>query len=452
MTINNLPATLQSIIQEGYLQREWEDVLRALVGFRSIADKEIFPVGIGETITKTRPGLVAPNLTPLAPAANSDITGGITPNNYAVEQFTLTVNNYAFAQFELNIVTSKVAIQEQFLLNAKQLGYSAMLGLDQLAQQTLFNAYMGGNTRVTTTLSAAGTAIHVDDIRGFRTVFNSAGVPTAVSSTYPMNVTVGSDVYSLVGTVADGSNVSTAPGGISGTLTFASDVTIADGTAGNSVISATGASIVRPSENSDPAAGVSNTSLITTSLYNSGRLSLSNLIQGVATLRANAVPTDEDGYYVCFADPFHFAGLYGDPAFQQFFRGRPDGMEYRRGLINDVMGLKVFETNVNPIQPSLGQGPIHRSILCGQGALIESDYTASGYAGVELGGEEDLIEIFDGVAHVVREPLDPLKQVVTQTCAYLGGFVCGTDMTANPTTIPTANNAFYKRAVIFETL
>ena len=68
------------------------------------------------------------------------------------------------------------------------------------------------------------------------------------------------------------------------------------------------------------------------------------------------------------------------------------------------------------------------------------------------GNDPDLFSIFDGIAHITREPLDALKQVVTQSWTYIGGFVVPTDITATPTTIPTASNARYKRGVILESL
>jgi len=452
MGINNLPASLQSIIQLNYLEREWQDTLRADMGFRAIADREPFSVGIGETVTKTRPGLIVPNTTPVTPAANSDITSGITPSTYAIEQFTLGIAQYA-QSIPLNIVTSKVAIQEQFLLNAGQLGYAARLTLDLLALQALFNGYMGGNTRVITTLGSAGPTIHVDDIRGFQFTFNSAGQVVPVSSANPVNVVVNADVYSLTGAAADGSNISTASGGISGSLTFATNVSVADGTLGNSVISAVAPIVLRPSANNDPATGVGNSSLITQSLYNNGRMTLQMLVYARATLKASGVqPASDSGFYMCYADPYHFTGVYNDPAFQRFFIGREGTKEYRRGVVSEALGLMVLETNINPIQASLGQGPIHRAIVCGQGALIEGEYTTEGYAGDLAGGDEDMITVVDGIAHIVREPLDALKQVVTQSYAYIGGFTAPTDMTANPQTIPTASNASLKRAVILETL
>ena len=48
--------------------------------------------------------------------------------------------------------------------------------------------------------------------------------------------------------------------------------------------------------------------------------------------------------------------------------------------------------------------------------------------------------------------IDALKQVVTQSWSYIGGFVAPTDTTTNPNTIPTASNAALKRAIILESL
>jgi hypothetical protein len=58
--------------------------------------------------------------------------------------------------------------------------------------------------------------------------------------------------------------------------------------------------------------------------------------------------------------------------------------------------------------------------------------------------------VVDGIAHITREPMDALKQIVTTSWSYIGGFVCPTDTTANPSVLPTATNAAYKRAVIVE--
>jgi hypothetical protein len=164
--INNLPSSIQSVIQIGYLEHEFRKPLRAKLGFRAIADREDFPAALGETITKTRTGLLTAITSPLAPAANSDFTSGLTPQNYGVEQYILAINMFA-ANMQLNIATSKVAIDNLFLRNAYTLGEQAFRSVDTLAQSTIFSTYLGGNTRVRTTLGATGPTISVDDVRGF---------------------------------------------------------------------------------------------------------------------------------------------------------------------------------------------------------------------------------------------------------------------------------------------
>jgi len=452
MPINNLPAAIQSVIQQGYLEREFQTSLRAKLGFRAVAEWMDFPAEIGETITKTRPGLLPAITTPLPPAANSDITSGITGQNLNVEQFVLSVNQYAGNMY-LNTVTSRVALGNLFLKYAFTLAEQAARSIDILAQQTLFQAYVGGNTRVRVTLGAAATTISVDNIEGFRTTLNSEGQPVPVSSSDPVNVTVGSDVYSLVGFSADSTNVSTTPGGISGTLTFSTAVTVADGTANNPVVSAVAPYIMRPTNSSGVMAN--NVTAISSSDLNNGKLTMQMILTAKAQLSANGVlpVMDAGGLYVLYVDPFQATGLYNDPAFQRYQETRTKDMEYRKGVIAEILGVKIVETNINPIQASLGAGPIHRGILCGEGALVEGGFTRTGYEGAEKAGPDDeAITIVDGIAHITREPLDALKQVVTQSWSYIGGFVVPTDTTTDPSTIPTATNAAHKRAMIIESL
>lgn len=453
MALNNLPAALQSVIQTGFLEHQFGLPLKAKLGFRAIADREPFTANIGETITKTRTGLLQAVTTPMAPAANSDITSGLTPQNYSVEQYILSIAQYA-ANMQINIVTQKVAIADLFLRNAYTLGEQAFRSVDTIAQQTLFNTYMGGNTRVRTTLGAPAATIAVDDIRGFQNTLNSAGQVVAISVSNPVNVTVGSDVYSLTGSAADGSNVSTAPGGISGTLTFSGNVTVADGTAGNPVVSAVAPYVVRPSLTSNNTMAATTAAISAANDVNNGKLTMGMVLNAKATMSANGVPVvDATGMYHLYVDPLQATGLYSDPAFQQFFRGQVTTEEYRQGVVAELLGVRIEETNLNPVQTLAGVGTVRRGMLVGQGALVEGIFTNEAYgealAGVDA---DDMITIIDGIAHVTREPLDALKQVVTQTWSYIGGFVVPTDTTTNPATIPTASNAAAKRGVLIESL
>lgn len=454
MTMNNLPSSIQSVIQTGFLERRFREPLVAKLGFRDVADREPFLANIGETITKTRTGLLPAVTTPMAAASNTDITSGLTAQNYPVEQYILSVNQYS-ANMMLNVATSRVAIDSLFLRNAYTLGEQAIRSVDALAQQALFSAYLGGNTRVITTLSSAGPTVHVDDIRGFTTTLNGLGQVVAVSGTYTLAVVVGADTYTLIGAAADSVNVSSAiaAGGISGNLTFSANVSVADATLANVVTSAVAPVIMRPVNGSTNTQAVTTAAISPTSAVNAGRLTIQLILAAKAQMSANGVkPLDKTGRYICYADPIHMTGLYADPAFQFFFRGRPDTPEYRKGAVAELLGVDIVETNMNPVQPLAGVGTVRRAIVCGQGALIEGVMTRTGYEMANAVDDGNLTTIVDDIAHITREPIDALKQVVTQSWSYIGGFVAPTDVTANPTTLPTASNAAYKRAVVIESL
>jgi len=107
MGIANFPASLQPIIQQGFLEREFQQALTSRLGYRAVADREEFAVGIGENVTKTRVGLKPAITLPLSAASNTNLDNGLTPSGYSVEQFTITLNHYA-ATTDLNMVTSRV--------------------------------------------------------------------------------------------------------------------------------------------------------------------------------------------------------------------------------------------------------------------------------------------------------------------------------------------------------
>jgi hypothetical protein len=51
---------------------------------------------------------------------------------------------------------------------------------------------------------------------------------------------------------------------------------------------------------------------------------------------------------------------------------------------------------------------------------------------------------------VTREPIDRLQQIIAQSWYWIGGFTTPSDTTTIPSTVPTATNATFKRAVLVE--
>ncbi len=437
MGIQNFPPALQPIIQQGFLEREFEQALKSRLGYRACADRVQIAVGIGETLTKTRAGLKPSVTTPLVPSSNTNFDNGLSPAGWGVEQYTITINHYA-ATTDLNMVTSRVGIASQFLQNAYVNGEQAARSLDELARNALFNSYFGGNSRVRTTLSSAGTAVAVDDIRGFQNAFIN-GVQQLVGATNPITATVGTNAYTLVGATADVTNVSTAPNGVSGVLTFSGNVSISDGTAANTVIAANASVIVRPSQRSNVSA-----------LTATDMLTMSNLLDAVAKLRMNAVP-EIDGVYNCYLDPVSARQLFADPDFKQLFQGATSANQvFRQGMTNDFLGLRFIPTTEAFVQPhpTLVGLMVRRPIICGQGALIEGDF--AGMAAEDIVPKDSIVAVVDDVAMVTREPIDRLQQIIAQSWYWIGGYCAPSDTTTNPTTIPTATNAAFKRAVMVE--
>lgn len=437
MTIDAFPAALQPIIQANFLEREFRDGLTSVLGYRQAAKPEPFPTNIGETITKTRPGLKAPVTTALSASSNTNLDNGLSPSTWTVEQFTATLAMYGDT-IDLNTVTQKVGIKSQFLQNAKTNGIQGGQSIDRIARNRLFASYLGGNTRVRTTLGAPAATINVDDVTGFATVLVN-GVPTPVSSTNTLAVMVGSNVYNLQSVTVDGSNVSTAFNGASGTLTFSSNVSVADGTAGNAVVSNFAPSILRPVSGAATMAAIKQTDTFNMSIA----------LDAVAQLRSNAVPAI-NGYYNCHLDPISARQLFADPDFKILFQGQDASREFRMGRVIELLDVRFIPTTEAPIvnHPTLAGVKIRHPIVLGDEALLECQF--SGELNDDVRAPGALIDVVDGVVHATRPPLDRLQQIIAQSWYWIGDFAVPSDFTVNANIVPTASSAYFKRGVVIQ--
>ncbi len=198
-------------------------------------------------------------------------------------------------------------------------------------------------------------------------------------------------------------------------------------------------SLIRPSQRGNTA-----------QILASDTLSMSCLLDAVAKLRLNAVP-EIDGAYNCYLDPVSARQLFADPDFKQLFQGATSANQvFKKGMTNDFLGLRFVPTNEAFVQahPSLSGLMVRRPVICGQGALIEGDF--AGIATSDVAPADSIVSVVDGIAMVTREAIDRLQQIIAQSWYWIGGFCAPSDTTTNPTTVPTATNAAYKRAVIVE--
>jgi hypothetical protein len=456
MSIANLPESLQSAIQLGFLKTGFEQSLEPNYVYRTVAAKEDFDIQIGQTQTFTRAGLKPPVVAPLNPQQNTNLDNGLTPKSIPVEQYTMQLNQYGDT-IDLNIMTSQVMIAKLGLQYTKTNGQQAASSMDGFAKAALFNGYMGGNTSVTATLGSPNVTINVDDIRGFDFVLSATGAVVPVSGSNPLPVLVNGDLYSLTGSAADVVNTSTTryiydangniiygTGGTSGTLTFSSTVLVADATLGNAVVGVYAPAIFRP-----------NGRATTGDLVTGDILTMDLFISAVSYLESNNVPTMDDGFYHCFLDDKSSKQLFNDEDFKLLYRGATlRDPVYKKALIKEGLNIRFFVTTQAPQQLQAGSSGllIHRPIICGADTLIEGTFA----------GQEEVLEssmkgnghfdIADKVVHIVRPPIDRLQQIVAMSWAWSGGYAVPTDATANRSVIGTASDAYKKRALIIETV
>jgi hypothetical protein len=218
-------------------------------------------------------------------------------------------------------------------------------------------------------------------------------------------------------------------------------VSTTNGTAGNAVVAANAATIIRPNARASSQA-----------LQASDALTMANLLDAVATLRKNGVP-DIGGYFNFYCDPVSARQLFADADFKLLFRATADSgipAEFRKAQVSDFLGLRFFTTTESYVQALSGVGNIRRSIICGQGAIVEG--TFAGQAAHDVAPANAIISEVDGVVMVTREPLDRLQQIIAQSWYWIGGYCVPTDVTVNTNIIPTATNSSYKRAVVVESV
>lgn len=453
------PAQLQNAIQQNYLQRAFLDPLVNKLGYRSIAEKTEFPGRIGQSITMTRTGLLVPNITPLDPATNNNLDNGITPTQYATEQFTLSVAQYPQQPMLINLMSDMQTIASFAIRNSMNIGVALATANDRLARASLFGAYLSGNTFITASASSVTQA--VDDTRGFQTAVLN-GVVTAVGSGNPLNITVNGVANTVIGFANDSVNVSTTTqtGGMSGTITLG---TTASTTAGQAVVSVYAPLIVRPNARATSYA-----------LQSTDLLTMQAIRSAIASLVNNSVPT-VNGAYNLFLNQSSMNQLQQDSEFQLLNRGVDvRDPTYENAWINsNFLMCRFIQTTETYVQaPGAVDGSItvpqgiQRPIVCGKDALVEGIFTA-GLDAVK--GLNEQMGIGDtrnspnmslltdsrymnlGYYYHIRPPIDALGQIITQTGNYVGGFTVPTDTTTTPAIIPTASNSYFKRAVIIET-
>lgn len=457
-----LPAQLQAMVQQGMLEREFEEGLDSILAYRRLALPETVPNRIGETLTRTRTGRKVPVTTPLNPSSNTGLDNGLTPSDATLEQYVFSMFQYGDTT-DVDLLGDLTSIANNLIRVARNNGVQAAQSMERIARKKIYTSYMGGNTYVRTDLGAGSTTTaHVDDISGFLYVLVN-GVPTGISSANPISVTEKSvsagvnQVLTVTAAVADATNHSQRPDGVSGMLTFNTATLPVNG---DQMVAANAPQIIRPGGH-----------LTTAQMNGSDTLTLGYLLDAQTILKNNAVPMMPDGTYHVILDNQSERQLWADQDFKVLFAGRDQSSEYKTGYVIKLLGLTFVPTTESYVQmagqmingtsgytTSTATGAavtnvnVRRVLVAGAESMIEGDFEGleNWLARQGVNPIAD-VRLVNNVAHIFRPPLDRLQQSMSLSWFWIGDFAIPTDLTATTSIIPTASSALYKRSVIIET-
>jgi hypothetical protein len=413
---STLPAAIRAIMQNGILDRTFQDALVPEFLFPAIADSEPWQGSLGDTKTFTRKGLLTPTTTPLAGA---DIAGAST---YSIEQWSVTMDQYGLS-VDTNMLQSAMTLASKFLADVQTLGVSAGQSLNQIARGKMYAAYAGGRSWCTTA-GGSDTSFIVNNVNGFTTVLVN-GVPTPVSAGNPLNVTIAG-----VANTVTGVNVGTS------TLTLG---TARADVVGDYIVAANAPVSVRTATRNSPYDAVAG-DVATLAMFRAA----------VVRLRKMNVPTI-GGYYTAHIPPDTEGELFADADFKQALQGRVDSPVWRDMSIGRFAGIDWVRNNEVPTITggSGGNVTVFRPIVVGAGAMVAAPFEGIGelLAGT---GVEDVpsVRMVDAapttqVALIVRPPQDRLQQNISTSWAFTGDF-------GVPSDSQTGDAALYKRAVVVE--
>ncbi|MEU9245870.1 hypothetical protein [Streptomyces sp. NPDC048385] len=415
---STLPAAIRAAMQNGMLDRVFQNALTPEFIFPAIADPEPWQGGLGDTRIMTRKGLIAPDTTPIT---GSDPSTG----SYGIEQWSVTMEQYG-KSVDTNMLGSKMTLASKYMADVQTLGVHAGQSLNRLARDKLFAGYAGGRTWCTTA-GSSDPSIVVNSVNGFTTVLVN-GVPTAVSASNPLNVTIGGVANTVTG-------VNT------GTKTLTLGTARAD-VIGDSVVAANAPVTIRPGTQAT-AYNLTTGNLATFAMFRAA----------VTRLRKMSVPT-VNGNYIAHIDADTESQLFSDSEFKSLYQGRGDSDVYRTLSLGTFGGLDWVRNLETPTIASGTDGltvNVHRPIVVGAGCLVAAPFEDQDALLQETGvadtGEIQMVEVATGVqvARIVRPPQDRLMQVVSTSWAWTGDYAAPSDSLS-----ASGDPALYKRAVVLE--
>src|SRR5579875_2684472 len=421
--IANFSPELQAMIQQGYLETRFEDYLTAHNGYWDSSSIEGFTERYekrrGVTITRTRPGLKAPVVVPADNvAAQTPPNDGVTPSDFALEQYTFAPMEFQDG-IDIDLIGTHFSIVDRFDHAIKANVHQGVQTIDILARDTFLAGYATGAARVTT---AASTGTFQVEIVG--------AAADATNSTD----------FVVLGAGTPGNPVNCRANGVSGTLTIQSVTTALN--PGDIIVAQDG-----------PVQYVGSSGKMHWTYLSSSDNMLTSVMleEAVASLADDATPYAQnrrgqsEGTYVLHGSRSAFATLYRDPDFKQANQTLGLSDIYVNGRVSQYLGVTFLPNTNAPKIPLAGGGYANPLILAGHGALVDAwfegleDWAMSEY-------NPATVNLADGIAQILMPAYsDRMGRHAQLSWLTIRDIVAPTDITRTAV-IKTASGSRRSRA------
>lgn len=481
--VSQFPAQIADELQQGYLEKAYQPGLEPNEVYNLICDVLPVPNHTGDTLTRTKPGLLTSNEDPIDPSTAIGLQNGMVNEQYNNEQYTITMQLFNGTQ-SVDIKTMPMGIVSRFRHAVKACVKQSRQSVDKFrrnqlmgglciskGQLALTSGYLGGTTiaLAATTLS---TTVHVDDVSGFDFVLvNGTKQPVSAANPLPLLVN-GVQIANVIGTALDTTNPAVNPktgapiGNMGSSMRYLRGTSAALASAPNIPIAAASGRGASGTLTLDTAVSFTQYEVMQSGfapqiIYPNGKAHYSQLgnadlfsesviADAVAYLRDAQVPPVVDDMYLCILDNTTWRQLYADQDFKQAFETRGSDPVYSRMRLASHLGVAFFMSTNAPYTPANGilSNPVRWPVIAGGGALVDapSDVNATFNNISEEEKKFIYTEEYDGIVTALRPPIDAQGRFMQISWESIRGIVVPTDLTANGI-VESAGDGYAKRAV-----
>lgn len=304
---------------------------------------------------------------------------------------------------------------------------------DLQSRRALTQAYLGGNSYVTTLSASPVTTLALKDTNGFKTKY-VLGVPMPVSVTYPLAVTITNATLGTITRNVTGCTPGTrndADDTIPGTITIS--VAVAEIAVGDNVRSSQCPPHLAPNGKSSPY-----------DIDADDTIDFQTAMSIMALLGGHGNKGVYGNHFLFIGDFQHQAQFWADPDFRDLYTGQYGSSELKEGAPVTAGNTTYLFSNRPPVSVNESGVPVRRAVILGKGALVRGywDKDPSESYGTADSRYDETYDAKNRFKTIIQKPNDNLGLIYTFSYLAYWGFCARTAHLAQFGEYPDAPHKF----------